>query len=139
MGLHDTYILNKGNDAQLYELKGKVSNTRQGSMIVTADYNEINRIWQQMDIKITSGKMKKIVYCIRLIQEKDKLLRVFGRLESRTWPSKKSSFEKGANPVHKISFCHSQERRKQTPIDDEKVKFSINHKEYNAGRFRTCC
>ena len=84
MGLHDTYILNKGNDAQLYELKGKVSNTRQGSMIVTADYNEINRIWQQMDIKITNGKMKKIVYCIRLIQEKDKLLRVFGRLQSRT-------------------------------------------------------
>lgn len=71
--------LDKANGAQLYELKRKVHNTRQASMSVTAYYNEINRIWQEMDTyQDYEWKNVKDGVLFKPIHQKDK---VFGFLK----------------------------------------------------------
>lgn len=75
--------LDKANGAQLYELKRKVHNTCQASMSVTAYYNEINRIWQEMDTyQDYEWKNVKDGVLFKPIHQKDKV----------------SGFLKGLNP-----------------------------------------
>ncbi|KAH7569821.1 hypothetical protein JRO89_XS05G0004100 [Xanthoceras sorbifolium] len=51
---------NMGNDAQLYELKCKVHDTKQGNMTVTAYYNSLNRLWnyQEYNLKCVEDSVK---------------------------------------------------------------------------------
>uniref|UniRef100_A0A5B7BEA1 Uncharacterized protein n=1 Tax=Davidia involucrata TaxID=16924 RepID=A0A5B7BEA1_DAVIN len=38
-----------GNDAQVYELRNKVHETKQKDMTISAYYAELNRLWQELD------------------------------------------------------------------------------------------
>lgn len=37
-----------GNDAQVYELRKKVHETKQGEMTVAQDFSELNSLWQEL-------------------------------------------------------------------------------------------